>query len=94
MPCPHKRRGISVKIQRAKYSTQSNTWRKLCTLLDLVCMFNLVDNRHFNALLLGYHRVFQLPTGSASKLCNDNIAIAKKIHVKVNVVDRLMRLAG
>lgn len=56
-------------------------------------MVSLVNSRHFDSLLRGYHRVFQTPTRSASKLGDNNIAVAEKVDVKVDVVNWLMRIS-
>ena len=56
-------------------------------------MLGLVDRRYFYALVFGYHVVFQVPSCSACQLCNNNVAVAEKVDVEGNVVNRLFHVS-
>ena len=52
-------------------------------------MLDLIDSRHLDPLVLGYHFVLEGPTRSASKLCNNDIAVAEEVDIEVDMMNRL-----
>ena len=52
-------------------------------------MIVILDRSNVGFLAFREHLMCEVPSGSPGKLRNDNIAITKKIDIKVNVVNRL-----
>lgn len=63
--------------------------RRRASSLDAIYMVDLVDCRDFNLVVLGYHLMFEDPASAACEFGNNDIAVAKEVDVKVDVVNGL-----
>ena len=57
--------------------------------LDLIGMIKFLDRRDGNLLICRYHFMFEIPACATSELGNNDIAVAEKVDIEIDMENGL-----